>query len=80
MCSGERCEPRAESAVIVCHCNVIACSDIRSAVKEILESEPQGIVTPGRVFKCCGQRPQCGGCMGNVSAIIAGEVDRLASS
>ena len=60
--------------MIVCHCNVIACSDIRKAVKGLLDSEPQGIVTPGRVFKCCGRRPQCGGCMENVSAIIASEL------
>jgi bacterioferritin-associated ferredoxin len=61
--------------MIVCHCNVIACSAIREAVKGIRAEESEGVVTPGRVFRCCGQRPQCGGCMNMVSAIIADEVE-----
>lgn len=61
--------------MIVCHCNVIACADIREAVKGIRAAEPEGVVTPGRIFRCCGQRPQCGGCMNLVSAIITEEVE-----
>lgn len=66
--------------MIVCHCNVIACSDIRKAVRGVASEQPGSLVTPGRVFKCCGSRPQCGGCMGNVVSIISEELDRLSTT
>ncbi|WP_409755662.1 bacterioferritin-associated ferredoxin [Aestuariivirga sp.] len=62
--------------MIVCHCNVIACSEIRKAVRE-LGGEAGGLVTPGQIFKCCGRRPQCGGCMSHVSSLIVSELDRM---
>lgn len=65
--------------MIVCHCNVIACSDIRKAVQGLHDGQPATLVTPGQVFRCCGHRPQCGGCMGNVTSIISDELNRTAS-
>ena len=62
--------------MIVCHCNVIACSDIREAVRGLRAGQPEALVTPGQVFRCCGRRPQCGGCMNNVTSIISDEVSR----
>jgi bacterioferritin-associated ferredoxin len=65
--------------VIVCHCNVLACADIRRSVKELLHGQSAAMVTPGQVFRCCGARPQCGGCMGSVSSLIASELSRIAT-
>jgi len=57
--------------MMVCHCNVIACGEIRSAVRHLKEADGHGVVTPGRVFARCGKRPNCGGCMPLISALIA---------
>jgi bacterioferritin-associated ferredoxin len=65
--------------MIVCHCNVIACTEIRASVRMILGDDQVAVVTPGQVFKCCGARPQCGGCMINVSDVIAEELTRIST-
>lgn len=57
--------------MIVCHCNVIACGEIREAVHRIKQQDRHGVVTPGRVFSRCGKRPNCGGCMPLISSMIA---------
>ncbi len=57
--------------MIVCHCNVIACTDIRRSVAELSEGKQLAMVTPSMVFKCCGARPQCGGCMTTVTRLIS---------
>ncbi len=63
--------------MIVCHCNVIACTDIRLSVQR-LAAQPEGsVITPGRVFHCCGALPRCGGCMTGVKRVISRELDRL---
>src|SRR5262245_55285679 len=51
--------------MIVCHCNVIRSEEIRAAVRDVLDRDRLAVVTPGVVFRCCGARPQCGGCMPN---------------
>lgn len=57
--------------MMICHCNAIACGEIREAVRHLRGRDGHGVVTPGRVFSCCGKRPNCGGCMPLVSALIA---------
>ena len=58
--------------MMVCHCNAMACGEIRTAVRQLRTSaEGHGVVTPGRVFSCCGKRPKCGGCMPTVARLIA---------
>jgi bacterioferritin-associated ferredoxin len=49
--------------MIVCQCNVITSRNIKEAVGRLMELDELEVVTPGAVFRCCGQRPQCGGCM-----------------
>jgi bacterioferritin-associated ferredoxin len=56
--------------MVICQCNVIGCGEIRAAVGEIKAAEPYALVTPAGVFRCCGKRPICGGCMPLVTAII----------
>ena len=48
--------------MIVCHCARIRCSDIRAAVAWMRASDPQALVTPGKVYRALGKRPVCGGC------------------
>src|SRR5262245_12260507 len=64
--------------MIVCQCNVLCCSDIRNAAEAILRDDPYAVVTPGTVFRCCGVRPQCGGCMPSVAGQIVAVVDSTA--
>ena len=56
--------------MIVCHCNVITCQDIRDAVGDMRGGDPYCIVTPGRVFKAHGCKANCGGCMPLFTSII----------
>lgn len=56
--------------MIVCHCNVIKCQDIRNAVGDLRGNDPYCIVTPGRVFKAHGCKANCGGCMPLFASVI----------
>ena len=49
--------------MIVCHCNVISSQDIDRSVTRLRANDPQALLTPGEIFKACGKRPNCGGCM-----------------
>ena len=49
--------------MIVCHCARIRCSDIRAAVAWMRAADPHGLVTPGKVYRALGKRPECGGCV-----------------
>ena len=63
--------------MIVCHCNVIACTDIRLSVQRLSVEIEAASITAGQVFRCCGARPQCGGCVPSVKRMIAAELDKL---
>ncbi|HEX9859218.1 MAG TPA: (2Fe-2S)-binding protein [Paracoccaceae bacterium] len=49
--------------MIVCHCMNITDHDIRAAVDWMRASDPETIITPGRVYHALGKRADCGGCM-----------------
>ncbi len=49
--------------MMVCHCMRISDHDIRSAVGWMRASDPQAIITPGRIYRAMGRRADCGGCM-----------------
>lgn len=49
--------------MIVCHCNQITDHDIRAAVGWMRASDPDTIVTPGKIYHALGKRADCGGCM-----------------
>ena len=49
--------------MIICHCNQISDRDIRAAVRWMRASDPDTIVTPGKVYHALGKRADCGGCM-----------------
>lgn len=49
--------------MIVCHCNAITDRDIRAAVDWMRAADMQTIITPGKVYRALGKRPDCGGCL-----------------
>jgi bacterioferritin-associated ferredoxin len=49
--------------MIVCHCNAISDQDIRAAVTWMRAADPMTMVTPGKVYRALGKRPDCGGCL-----------------
>lgn len=49
--------------MIVCHCNSISDRDILSAIDWMRASDAQTIITPGKVYRALGKKPDCGGCL-----------------
>lgn len=49
--------------MIVCHCQSISDHDIRAAVDWMRASDPQTLITPGKIYRALGKRADCGGCM-----------------
>ncbi|MDR5652522.1 (2Fe-2S)-binding protein [Ruixingdingia sedimenti] len=49
--------------MIVCHCMNIADHEIRAAVDWMRASDPETIITPGKIYHALGKRADCGGCM-----------------
>lgn len=49
--------------MIVCHCNAISDDDIRAAVDWMRAADPLTVITPGKVYRALGKRPDCGGCL-----------------
>lgn len=49
--------------MIICSCAVITDRDIRRAIEWMRAADPYGVVTPGKVYRALGKRPECGGCI-----------------
>lgn len=49
--------------MIICHCNSLSDNDIRNAVNWMRAADPSTIITPGKVYRALGKRPDCGGCL-----------------
>jgi len=49
--------------MIVCHCQSITDHDIRAAVDWMRASDPDTVITPGKIYHALGKRADCGGCM-----------------
>jgi bacterioferritin-associated ferredoxin len=49
--------------MIVCHCQGISDHDIRAAVTWMRASDPDTVITAGRIYRALGKRADCGGCM-----------------
>ena len=62
--------------MIVCHCNVLATSEVEDLVLRLSASDPHRIITPGTVFQGCGRRPSCGACMPLVVAAVEAARER----
>ncbi|WP_417278997.1 (2Fe-2S)-binding protein [Celeribacter sp.] len=49
--------------MIVCSCNAITDRDIHAAIDWMRASDPETIITPGKVYRALGKSPDCGNCM-----------------
>ncbi|WP_372891076.1 bacterioferritin-associated ferredoxin [Rhodosalinus sp.] len=49
--------------MIVCHCMNISRDDIRRAVDWMRASDPDTLITPGKVYRALGKKADCGGCL-----------------
>ncbi|MEL6792407.1 MAG: (2Fe-2S)-binding protein [Pseudomonadota bacterium] len=49
--------------MIICSCARISSTDIRRAVEWMRASDPQSVVTPGKLYRALGKQPDCGGCI-----------------
>lgn len=49
--------------MIVCSCQTISDTDIHFAINWMRSSDPETIITPGKVYRALGKKPECGGCM-----------------
>ncbi|MGB2201626.1 MAG: (2Fe-2S)-binding protein [Pseudooceanicola atlanticus] len=49
--------------MIVCHCNAISDRDIHAAMDWMRAADPETIITPGKVYRALGKKPDCGGCL-----------------
>lgn len=49
--------------MIVCHCNAISDEDIRNAVDWMRAADAEALITPRKVYRALGKRPDCGGCL-----------------
>ncbi len=49
--------------MIVCHCNSITEHDIHTAMEWMRASDPDTIITPGKVYRALGKKADCGGCL-----------------
>lgn len=66
--------------MILCSCNVLSDDEICRAIKDIHRFDKHAVITPGLVFKTLGRRPDCGGCMPSVVALIRDEAERVRQS
>ena len=48
--------------MILCSCNVLTRKRIVAAAEALVAADPGRPVTPARIFKMLGGRPQCGTC------------------
>ena len=49
--------------MIVCHCTQISDHEIHAAIDWMRASDPDTIITPGKIYHALGKRADCGGCM-----------------
>jgi bacterioferritin-associated ferredoxin len=49
--------------MIICHCQSITDHDIRAAITWMRASDPDTVITSGRIYRALGKRADCGGCM-----------------
>lgn len=57
--------------MIVCSCNVLTKTRIRQTAEDLASQDPGRPITPGRLFRALGARPQCGTCFSVIRTIVA---------
>ena len=49
--------------MIVCHCMHISDHEIHAAIDWMRASDPETIISPGKIYHALGKAADCGGCM-----------------
>jgi bacterioferritin-associated ferredoxin len=49
--------------MMICHCQSITDHDIRAAIDWMRASDPDTLITSGKIYRALGKRADCGGCM-----------------
>ena len=49
--------------MMICHCNGISDRDIHAAIDWMRASDAETLITPGKVYRALGKRPDCGSCL-----------------
>ncbi|MCA8878959.1 MAG: (2Fe-2S)-binding protein [Rhodobacteraceae bacterium] len=49
--------------MIVCHCQNITDREIDAAISWMRASDPDVVITAGKVYRALGKAPDCGGCL-----------------
>lgn len=57
--------------MIVCSCSVLSKANIAATAQMLAAAEPGRPLTPGRIFRALGARPQCGTCFSLIRQIVA---------
>ncbi len=57
--------------MIICSCNVLTKARIAAAADALARENPDRPLTPGRIFRTLGARPQCGTCFTLIRRIVA---------
>jgi bacterioferritin-associated ferredoxin len=57
--------------MIVCSCNVLSDARILEAARALAAEDPTRPITPGRLFRRLGTRPNCGTCFATIRTLIA---------
>jgi bacterioferritin-associated ferredoxin len=57
--------------MIVCSCNVLTEKRIRATAEALAAEDSSRPITPGRLFRALGARPQCGTCFSVIRTIVA---------
>jgi len=57
--------------MIVCSCSVLTKARIVATAETLAAADPARPVTPGRLFKALGAKPQCGTCFTVMRSLFA---------
>lgn len=49
--------------MIVCHCARVSDVEIHATIDWMRASDPQALITAGKIYRALGKSPDCGGCM-----------------
>ncbi|NAZ38131.1 bacterioferritin-associated ferredoxin [Rubellimicrobium sp. CFH 75288] len=61
--------------MIVCQCTGISDAEIHAAIDWMRAADPETLITPGKVYRALGRRPDCGGCLPLFLATMEGNAN-----